>query len=84
VPAWRSFRAGITYMGFYTQGMIKPEIARIRHREDEVRFTQAEAAARRAGPETDQLVGPGYRCFAARGSLAGGHTRAGVPAVGSR
>jgi hypothetical protein len=52
----RSFRAGITYMGFYAQGMIKPEIARIRHREDEVRFTRAETAARRAGLETDQLV----------------------------
>lgn len=52
----RSFRAGITYMGFYTEGMIKPEIARIRHQEDGVRFTHAEAVARRAGPETDQLV----------------------------
>jgi hypothetical protein len=52
----RSFRAGITYMGFYTDRMIKPAIARIRYREDQVRFTQAEAAARRTGPETSQLV----------------------------
>jgi hypothetical protein len=56
VPTWPQFPAGITYMGFYADGMIKPEIARIRHREDRVRFTQAEAAARRTGPETSLLV----------------------------
>jgi hypothetical protein len=43
----RSFRAGLTHMGFYAGGAIRPEIPRILHRRDAVALTRAEADALR-------------------------------------
>lgn len=39
----RSFRPGLRYLGFYSAGEIKPEIARIEYHEDGVVFSQKEA-----------------------------------------
>ena len=44
----RAFREGLTHFGFYTQGEIKPLIARIREHLPSVAFTSEEAAKRRA------------------------------------
>lgn len=52
----RAFRLGLTHMGFYADKSIRPEVARIRHRELAVPFTSAEVEARRAGDEYDQRV----------------------------
>jgi hypothetical protein len=52
----RAFRDGLTRMGFYANGAIRPHVARIRYREDLVTFTHEEAAARAAGSETDRLI----------------------------
>lgn len=44
----RSFRKGLTYLGFYADGEIKPLLARVRAREDAILFTGENAAALRA------------------------------------
>jgi len=43
-------------MGFYADAAIQPRVARIRHREDHIIFSHHEAASRKAGPATDQMV----------------------------
>ncbi|WP_435111751.1 hypothetical protein [Nocardiopsis synnemataformans] len=53
----RSFRDGLTHMGFYAQQAIKPEIARIEACEDRVPFTYAEADRREANSGTDARIG---------------------------
>jgi len=55
--AARSFRTGLTHMGFYADAAIQTHVARIRHREDYVLFTLEEAATRSAESGTDQLIG---------------------------
>jgi len=55
--AERSFRDGLTHMGFYADGAIQIQVPRILYREDLVPFTAEEAAARKAGSKTDQLIG---------------------------
>lgn len=52
----RSFREGLTHMGFYTHGAIQPEVPRIRFREDDVLFTPAKVERRREGEEHDRRV----------------------------
>jgi alkylated DNA nucleotide flippase Atl1 len=46
--AGRAFQPGIRFLGFYAEREIKREIARIRHRRDNVPFDHAHAAALRA------------------------------------
>jgi hypothetical protein len=55
--AERTFRGGLTHMGFYANSAIQPHLPRIRYREDLVTFTREEAAARKEGSEIDRLVG---------------------------
>jgi hypothetical protein len=55
--AGRAFRAGLTHMGFYANAAIQTYVPRIRHREDYVLFTLDEAASRKTGSGTDQLIG---------------------------
>ena len=52
----RTFREGLTHMGFYANSAIQPHVAHIRHREDLVTFTHEEAAARGTGSETDRHI----------------------------
>jgi hypothetical protein len=52
----RAFRGGLTHMGFYAEGAIKPEIATIRYREDLVSYTYDEAEQRRGGSAVDVLI----------------------------
>lgn len=53
----RSFRAGLTNMGFYCSGAIQPLVPRIIHREDSVPFTADEAIRRQAaGTEFDGRI----------------------------
>jgi hypothetical protein len=49
----RSFRAGLTHLGFYAEGAIQPLIPRIRKHYAAVLFTRDEASARRAGGEAE-------------------------------
>ena len=51
----RAFRPGLTHLGFYRAKHIKPEIALIEHREDDVPFSPDEAAERRALGSPEQL-----------------------------
>lgn len=53
----RSFRDGLTHMGFYTRGAIQSEIPEILYREDDVTFTSDEVARRSDGSANDQRVG---------------------------
>ncbi len=53
----RSFREGLTHMGFYADGRIQPHVARILHREDNVVFTAEEARRRVDGNAQDQRIG---------------------------
>ena len=53
----RSFRDGLTRMGFYANGAIQRPLPRIRYREDLVTFTRQEAAARRSGSAVDRQIG---------------------------
>jgi hypothetical protein len=55
--AKRTFRDGLTHMGFYANGAIQRHVASIRHQEDLVTFSRQEAASRRSGSETDRQVG---------------------------
>lgn len=55
--AGRAFRTGLTHMGFYANAAIQVHLPRIRHREDPVTFTLAEANSRKAGAQADQLIG---------------------------
>ncbi|MFK5584164.1 hypothetical protein [Serinicoccus sp. LYQ131] len=63
----RSFRAGLTHLGFYHSGQIEPLIARIRNQWESVMFTHEEATRLRAGGDeeladlVDQLLGTGER-----------------------
>lgn len=41
----RSFQRGLRYLGFYADGEIKPEVAQILHRRDQVVFSRVVAAA---------------------------------------
>lgn len=50
----RTFRPGLTHLGFYRAKQIEPEIARIVYHEDNVLFTRAEIAARRAQGSPDR------------------------------
>lgn len=53
----RSFREGLTHMGFYADGAIQPLIARIEHQEASVPISREEAARRRGtGDPTDARV----------------------------
>jgi hypothetical protein len=53
----RAFAGGITHLGFYAQGAIRPEIARIVYREDNVTFSSQEADARAdSGSDHDQQM----------------------------
>lgn len=49
----RSFRAGLTHLGFYVQGAIQPLVPRIREYVPAVLFTHDEADARRAAGEQE-------------------------------
>ena len=53
----RSFRDGLTRMGFYAKGAIQRHLPRIRYREDLVTFSRQEAAARRSGSSVDRQIG---------------------------
>jgi hypothetical protein len=53
----RSFRDGLTYMGFYANGAIQRPLPRIRYREDLVTFSHQEAASRRSDSAIDRQVG---------------------------
>jgi nucleotide-binding universal stress UspA family protein len=55
--AKRTFRGGLTHLGFYANGAIQRHVPSIRHREDLVTFTPQEAASRRSGSEVDRRVG---------------------------
>ncbi len=46
--AGRSFRRGLTHLGFYRRRKIEPHVASILHRRDDVLFAREEAAALRA------------------------------------
>ena len=53
----RSFRAGLTHLGFYTSGAIQREVASILYNEDGVVFSLREAARRRAqGGDRDRQI----------------------------
>jgi hypothetical protein len=52
----RSFREGLTHLGFYTDSAIRPEVPRIRWREEAVPFTKTEADRRRGGNEFDKRI----------------------------
>jgi hypothetical protein len=53
----RSFRDGLSYLGFYAEGAIRQEVPRILHREDRVPFSQDEVQRRRASDDPlDQRV----------------------------
>lgn len=47
----RSFKEGLTHLGFYTEGEIKPSVPRIRARHPSVAFTRAEVEQRRNNAE---------------------------------
>lgn len=49
----RSFRKGLTYLGFYADGEIKPLLARVRAREDAILFTAENAAALREAAQAE-------------------------------
>ncbi|MEX1046183.1 MAG: hypothetical protein WD757_06865 [Actinomycetota bacterium] len=49
----RSFRDGLTHMGFYTDHAIKPEIPRIKHRRRNVDFTSENATQLAASSDSD-------------------------------
>lgn len=55
--AGRSFREGLTHMGFYADAAIQTHVALIRYREDHIMFTLDEATSRNAGSTTDRLIG---------------------------
>ena len=55
--AERSFRGGLTHVGFYAEGAIQTHVPRIRHREDLITFTHETAVARKGGSDTDRLIG---------------------------
>lgn len=63
----RSFRAGLTHFGFYTEGAIQRLVPRIREHLPSVPFTRAEASARRTAGESeigdliDRLLDDGTR-----------------------
>jgi hypothetical protein len=54
--AGRSFRGGLTHLGFYTEGAIQPYLPRILYQEDGVAHSTEEVAARRAGSEFDVAI----------------------------
>ncbi|WP_017588729.1 hypothetical protein [Nocardiopsis ganjiahuensis] len=53
----RSFRDGLTHMGFYAQQANQPEVARIEAREDRVPFTYVEADRSEANGGIDARIG---------------------------
>jgi hypothetical protein len=53
----RTFRDGLTYMGFYANGAIQRPLARIRYREDLVTFSHQEAASRGLGSAVERRIG---------------------------
>jgi hypothetical protein len=55
--AKRSFRDGLTHMGFYANGAIQRPLPRIRYREDLVTFSHQEATSRRSGSGVDRQIG---------------------------
>ena len=66
--AGRSFRGGLTHLGFYAEGAIQTHVPRIRHREDLITFTHETAAARRGGSDTDRLIGDAIETDLAAGT----------------
>ncbi|MGW8439205.1 hypothetical protein ACWGKS_29015 [Nocardiopsis sp. NPDC055879] len=52
----RSFREGLTHMGFYAQQAIQPHLAHIFTREDHVLFTHEEALRREVNGERDARI----------------------------
>ena len=51
----RTFRDGLTHLGFYAEKAIQPDVARILYREDAVVFSPEEAARRRNAGGESQL-----------------------------
>lgn len=49
----RSFREGLTHLGFYADGAIKPHISRIRTHHHPVTFTHDQASQHRASGEAE-------------------------------
>lgn len=69
----RSFREGLTHLGFYRRRGIEREIPRILRVEDNVTFTLADAAAWRALPDPlDQRIGAVIEASLASGERADG------------
>jgi len=70
--ATRTFRDGLTHLGFYAEGAIQSYVPRIRHREDLVTFSHEEANARKAGSDIDRRVGEVIEAFLTKGSREDG------------
>lgn len=71
----RSFRPGLTHMGFYAHSAIQPKIARILdQRPESVTFDSATVKERRAGDPIDQRIAEAIEV-----SLEGGTRSAGQP-----
>ena len=70
--AERSFRGGLTHLGFYAEGAIQTHVPRIRHREDLITFTHETAVARKGGSATDRLIGDAIETDLAAGTREDG------------
>lgn len=71
----RSFRPGLTHMGFYANGAIQPTVARILdQRPESITFDRTNVAALRSGSPIDNRIGD-----AIAASLAGGTRSEGQP-----
>lgn len=68
----RSFREGLSHMGFYAGGQIQREVPRILYREDNVSFTAAEIARRRQGSAQDQRIAEVIKILLAAGPRQAG------------
>lgn len=65
----RSFRDGLTRLGFYAKGAIQPEFPRILHREEQVPFSAAEVEERRASTDfSDQRIAEVIETFVGNGA----------------
>jgi hypothetical protein len=70
----RAFRDGLTHMAFYTHGVIQREVPRILYREDNVLFTDTEAARRQQRRGQDKRVGELIDALLATGPRQHGET----------
>ena len=64
----RTFRDGLTHLGFYADSVIQPHVPRIRFREDRVTFSHEAAAAHKKGSDNQQLIGQVIETFLAEGT----------------